>query len=233
MNLGDLRTFSRIAVPGAKKVRVTDPQLDLIINEVCIDMNYRMGILRTDAKFDRTADKYKYDLSKASETVSRFGKIDKMGLWWNAGSASQVNWRRIYPKTMKWLDTNFENWRDQTSTTPRYYAKQARFLVLYPTPDTALTDGLWLYFIENLVRMSEDSHFPWGHTIEFTEYAFLSKVIIKGVEAWLKQPAGKDRESSSAYGEYRIMVEEAKGLLEHSPDLQSDKKARIHLRRVC
>ncbi len=233
MNLGNLRVFSRISVPSAKVSRISNTNLDIMINEICRDLNARLHLLRTDGKFDVVADKQKYDLSDSDETVDKFSKIDKMGLWWNAGSASSPDWRRVIPKTVKKLDKDFPGWRNQNSADPIYYAKHGRFIITYPTAATALTSGFWLYYVENPVPMSENSDYPFGNTSEISEYSFLSKTIIKGVEAWLEKPVGKDKESTQAFAEYLIMVEDARGMLAQSLDIQSDKEARIKLRSVC
>ena len=233
MNLGNLKTLGRLVVPAAKSARIKDAPLTLIINEVCRDLNARLKLLVTDEKFNVVADQYKYDLSDSSETVARYFKTDKMGLWWNDGTAASPDWKRLLPKTVKWLDKNVSGWRDQDSGDPKYYAKRGKFLTLVPTPDTALTNGLWLNFIENTQDMAKSTDYPFGHETEIPEYAFLTKTILKGIECWIKQPVGKDRESSQAFGEYMLMVEDARGILAESPDIQATKEARIKLKHVC
>ncbi len=233
MNLGNLRVFSRISVPSAKVSRISNTNLDIMINEICRDLNARLHLLRTDGKFDVVADKQKYDLSKASETVTRFFKTDRPGLWWNAGTAAAPRWRRLYPRTIKWLDKHFEGWRNQTTSDPQYYVKQGKYLLIYYTPATGLTDGFWLYFVENTTDMSEDAHFPFGHEDEIPEYSFLSKVIVKGVEAWLEKPVGKDKESTQSFAHYLLMVEDARGILKETLDIQAARATKITLRHVC
>lgn len=233
MTLSNLKKLARLQVPGAKKNRVSPATLELIINEVTTDINARMRLLRTDDKFGVTADQYKYDLSDSSETVDRFFKIDKLGLWWNAGSVSSTDWRRLFPKTFNWLDKNFLGWRDLGSGDPIYYAKQGRYIITVPAPDTTLANGFWLYFIENARNMSSSSHYPFGYGVEIPEYAILTDVIIKGIEVWLKHPVGKKREGSEAMVEYRGLILEKQGILADNPDIKSDDKTKIHLARVC
>ncbi len=228
-----LQTLARSAVPSAKKARVTPVILKVIINDVCRDINARLHLLSTDDKFNVVADQYKYDLSDSSETVDRYFKTDKMGLWWNAGTASAPDWRRLFPKTLKWLDKNFEGWRNQDGDDPIYYAKHGRFITLYPTPDTALTDGFWLYYIENTINMDKSTDYPFGNTVEIPEYSSLTYLIIKGVEAWLDRPVGKDQEGSQAFIEYIGMIEDAKLKIKGQLDIQSDRKTKITLPVVC
>lgn len=233
-NLGNLRLLSRLNVPRAKTSRVKNATLDLIINEVVRDINARLKLLRTDAKFDKIAEQYKYDLSKVSETVDRFYKIDEMGIWWNSNTAAVVNYRRLFPRSMKWLDKNQEGWRNQGSGDPRYYAKHGRFLIFHPTPAVTLTDGFWLYYIENTRDMSSPSHFPWGYTVEIPEYAFLTDLIIKGVEVWLKPTVGKKPEGSAAMTEYRALTTEKEAILADNPDIRANvERTKITLPSIC
>lgn len=234
-NLGNLRLLSRLNVPRAKTNRVSPATLDLVLNEVVRDINARLKLLRTDAKFDKKADQYKYDLSDASETVDRFYKIDESGIWWNSNTAAVVNYRRLFPRTIKWLDKNQEGWRNQGSGDPRYYAKQGKFIIFYPTPSVTLTDGFWLYYIENTIDMSSPSnHYPWGFTSEIPEYAFLTDLIIKGVEVWLKPPVGKKQEGSTAMAEYRALATEKEAILLDNPDIRANVlRTKITLPNVC
>ncbi len=233
-NLGNLRLLSRLNVPRAKISRVNNATLDLIINEVARDINARLKLLRTDAKFEKTAEQYKYDLSDASDTVERFYKIDEPGIWWNSNTVAVVNYRRLFPRTVKWLDKNQEGWRNQGSGDPRYYAKQGKFLIFHPTPSITLADGFWLYYIENTIDMDSANYFPWGHTSKISEYAFLTDLIIKGVEVWLKPPVGKKQEGSAAMAEYRALADEKEAILLDSPDIRANvERTKITLRNVC
>lgn len=233
MNLGNLRTLCRLTIPGAKTTRISNATLDIIINDVVKNVNQRLGLLNQDEKFNVAADQYKYDLSDSSETVTRFFKIDNLGLWWNAGSASSTDWRRLYPKTIKWLDKNFPQWRDASSGDPLYYAKKGRYLYTYPTPDTALTDGFWLYFIEQTIAMSKDSDYPFGNTSEIPEYSGLADVIVKGVEWWIKPMIGKKAQQPAVFKEYLALLDIQRTVLRTNLDISSDKKAKIHLKKVC
>ena len=233
MNLVSLRTFSRLTIPSAKKSRISPTNLNLVINEVVKDLNIRLKLLKQDDKFNVVADQYKYDLSDSSETVSRFAKIDNLGLYWNSGSATSPDWTRIVPKTLRWLDKNVSQWRDAESGDPMYYAKKGKYLYTYPTPDTALDNGFWLYYIENPTSMSKNSDFPFGATTEISEYAFLSKTIIKGVESWLLSSIGKEQLAQTAFQTYIGMVEDNRKTLQYNLDITSDKEVRLRISRVC
>jgi hypothetical protein len=233
MTLANLKTLCRLNVPAAKASRISDTNLTLVINTVVQDINARLKLLNQDEKFNVVAEQYKYNLGDSDETVTRFSKIDKLGLYWNAGSATSPDWRRLTTTTVKWLDKNFPQWRDADSGDPLYYAKRGRYLYLYPTPDTALTDGFHLYFIEGTRAMSSNSHWPFGYDSEIPEYSILTDVIIKGVEVWLKPPVGKKQEGSSAFIEYLNLLEMKRRILSESPDISSDQARKMKLEKVC
>lgn len=233
MNLGNLRTLCRLSVPAAKTSRIKPANLDLIINEVVKDINSRLLLLNQDDKFNAVADQYKYDLSNSEETVIRFSKIDNLGLYWNNGTASSTDWKRLYPKTLKWLDKNAPQWRDADSADPMYYAKKGRYLYIYPTPDTAGDNLFWLYFIEQTQVMSNNAHFPWGHATEIPEYSILTDVIIAGVKSFILPMIGKPEQRQQAFAEYIILVEQKRRVLAENPDINSTKEARIKIPYVC
>ena len=233
MKLSELRTFSRLSLPGAKKNRITNTQLDTIINVSANDVNIHLGLLPQDSKFNVKADQYKYDLSDSEETVERFTAIDNLGLYWNSGTAASPDWSRMETKTLKWLGNNFPQWRDAGSGDPQYYAKKGRYLYLYPTPDTALTDGFWLYFIEKAPTMSANGDYPFGNSVEIPEFSILSDVIIKRVEWWIAPMFTKGVSKANILAEYFAMIEEKRALLNKNLDITSSKNARMSLKKVC
>ena len=233
MNLGNLKILSRLSIPGAKVSRIKNTNLEIIINVVVKDINARLMLLNQDEKFNVVADQYKYNLGDSSETVTRFSKVDNLGLYWNAGSASSTDWRRLYPKTVKWLDKNFPQWRDADSGDPLYYAKKGRYIYTYPTPDTALTNGFWLYFIEQTRTMAQSTHYPFGYTTEISEYSILTDVIIKGIEWWTKPMVGKKEQQADIFKEYLALLEIQRSVLKVNLDISSDKEAKMNLKKVC
>ena len=233
MNLSNLRKLCRLSVPAAKKSRITTPSLDLIINEVVKDINARLKLLNQDEKFNVVADQYRYDLSDSEETVTRFSKIDNLGLYWNAGSATSPDWKRLYSKTVKWLDKNFPQWRDADSSNPMYYAKKGRYLYICPTPDTALSSGFWLYYIQNPVPMSSNSSYPFGGTVEISEYSILTDAIIAGVRATILPMIGKPEQRQQAFTEYLNIIELKRRVLREILDITSTKEARIKIPHIC
>ena len=177
MVFSDLKRVIVGLIPKANEV--SNELLELAINETVRDINSRLFLLKENSKFDVAADQFLYDLSDSGETVSRFLKID-IGLWWNAGTAANTNWKKLYPRTLKYLDKNFPQWRDANSSNPLYYAKDGKYLTIYPAPDTDLTEGFWLYFIENTRNMTSKDHYPFGIKNQ------ASYLVNKGVKVMLR-----------------------------------------------
>lgn len=233
MNLDNLETLCRLTVPGAKDKRVTSPRLQLIINQVVNNINFRLRLLRTDDFFGVTADKYKYDLSSSDETVSKFAKIDKPGLWWNAGTADSPDWKELRPRTLKWLDKNRPKWRNASSGDPEFFVKHGKFLYIHPTPSADLAGGFHLYFIERTETMTQSGHYPFGYDIEIPEYAILTDVILKGVEYFLLPMVGKKDSQRSVLQEYQVLIEQKRRELHFNPAIASSGDARLRLPHVC
>ena len=233
MQLKDLKRLTRGLVPKALLSKVSNELLELSINEMARDINSRLKLLKQNSKFTVTADTYRYDLSDPAVTVTRFLKIDEMGLWWNAGSASSTDWRRMRPKTVKWFDNNFVQWRDQGSQDPLYQAKDGTDLVIYPTPDTTLAEGFWLYFIENTRYMTDPNHYPFGYTSEIPEYSTLHKVIARGAKSYILEMVAEESVATKAFNQYLVMLERESALLGESLVLNYDYEVKMKIKHVC
>lgn len=233
MNLSNLRTMSRLLVPELKTGRMENGQLDLIINMVIRSINGRLCLLKEDSKFNVIAEQYKYDLSNSSETVNRFFKVDKPGLYWNRGTTASPDWKKLDPKSLEWLDENVPQWRNADSGDPLYYAKEGKYLLVHPTPDTTLSNGFWLYFIENTRDMTSDGHYPFGYDTEIPEYKILDDAIIEGIRAWLQAPVGEKDAQNPIFANFIRLLNEKKKDLGKALDINYDKNAKIHLNPVC
>ncbi len=165
MNLGNLRTLSRSITPGCTTAKVNHTLLDIIINSMVVDIASYTKCLKTNKKFNVVAEQGEYNLSTQ---IPLFLIPDKPGLWWYDGE----DWKKIYSRTLKWLDENRPNWRDMDSDDPRDYSIDGDVLTISPKPDTDETNGLWLYHAEKPIDMTSPSHFPFTGTT--TEYSYLS-----------------------------------------------------------
>lgn len=221
MTLSELRSLLRLYVPHALTSVITDIQLNLILNEGVNDIASRTLCLPADTKFNAVADQQDYDLSSV---VSRFLVIDKEGLFWTNGT----RYKQLLPKTMKWLDENRPNWRDEGSGEPLYYLKRGSTLKVIPEPDTSTSDGFWLYFGQGAVTMTNDTHYPFsGSTTEITRLSIFDEAIILYGQWKILRAMGKKDEALSGRQEYLAEVIDQMTMTGRQRDIASAKDTRL------
>lgn len=222
MNLGNLRTMTRVVVPGAKLNVISNAVLDLMLNNGAIDVATYSACLQENTKFDVVANQSEYNLSSV---VSRFLVIAKEGLWYRDSATD--NYKRLYPRTMKWLNENRPYWRDEDAGVPQYYYQDGNNLGLVPAPDGAVDEGLWLYFGQKPQAMNSTIHWPFGYGAEITRLAPLSECIVAYAEWKLVKAlnAGQDAYKAKETA-YKTSLAEKISLISRRSDISSDKKTK-------
>ncbi len=173
MNFGDLKTMARTYVLEAKTGTIGDTEIELILNNGARDVASKAQCLPTSVKFDTKADQAVYELSSVAE---RFMAIDKPGLWYRESTTS--DYVELLPTTTKALEEEMPVWRGLGSGDPRWYYQEGNNLGLVEAPDTDITDGLWLYFLQAPARMTAEEHYPFGLTTEITHLIPLQDAIL-------------------------------------------------------
>lgn len=227
MNRGNLRSLVRFYIPSAKKSRISDTLVNLVIQEAVNFIATELFPILENKKFDAEDGVYEYD---TKTIVDRFLGIAPSGLWWNSGSADSPAWIEVLPKTLKWLDENMADWRDLDESDPQYYAQDGDNLIIVPTPDTDLTNGFWLWFGQKPTDMASDDSYPWDSSNN--RLSFLSHTIMKYVE-WRISPGLKQKQISILSGqEFRAELEKARKLLARRLDISAHRKTRLQGRRI-
>jgi hypothetical protein len=150
--------------------------------------------------------------------------VDKSGLWWNNGTT----FKPVNPRTLKWLDINVPNWRNRSSGSPLNYSIDADILTVSPPPETALTDGFWLYYGKKPTPMTENDHYPFsGSTTEFTHLSIFDFAIILFVKMRLEPMLNKNADANLSRQEYLQEREEKKNLFYRRKDISSDNDTRM------
>ena len=174
MNLTNLKILARAFVPQAKLQAIDDATLVLILNEGTLDVGLKGSVLKTNLKFNITADQQEYELRLIAP---RYLAVDKSGVYFYSGA----NWKKLYPKTLEWLDENIQNWRDAAAGEPIYYYINSDILGFYPKPATSVTSGAWIYYVKRPIPMpnsSPGSEFPFEETTEMAQYAPYSDSVL-------------------------------------------------------
>ncbi len=226
MTLNDFRTLIRAYVPGAKIKVVGNTLLTLLINKAVDDVNTFGMLLREDAKFNVKAEQMDYDIR--TEVVDDFSTMDKPGIWWNAGTADSPNWTQLDPVTEKWLDRFHTNWRDESSSDPRYYVVKTGKVIIFPKPKTTLTSGFWIYYTKAAVNMTLGTHYPFtGSTDELTYLRDMDDPIIDYVRWKLSRPLGKLAAGVVTEKGYEAIRLEKLELINSRVDISSHRNARM------
>ena len=220
MTLDDFRTLIRAYVPGAKIRVIDNTLLTLLINKAVDDVNSFGMLIKSNKQFNVKAEQMEYDIR--TEVADDFLVMDKPGVWWNAGTSSTANWVQLWPKTEKWLDKFYTNWRDESSGSPKYYfIKNGKFNA-FPKPNTALTNGFWIYYAQASVNMTLGTHYPFtGSNDELTFLRDMDDAIIDYVRWKLKRPLGKEVAGVIAEKEYEVIRLEKLELINRRVDISS------------
>ena len=196
MILSQLRSMSRAMIPGAKVQVIPNADLDLILSAGAEDIAAYTVCLKANKKFTITADKYEY---KLSTSIGDYITVDKPGLWWYTGS----KWKELWPRTLKWLDINRPNWRDLGTGNPLYYSIDSDVITLSPTPNTTLSNGLWLYYGSKSVSMTKNSDYPFsGSDVELSHLSIFDYSIIAFARWRILPMLNKEADADKLYQEY-------------------------------
>lgn len=148
MNRGDMRTLLRrqLQDPSASTPQWTDGELDSLIDSAYFLIQTRVFAYDRNAHLswdtlDTVADQSAYELP------STFG-IRRVGL---KASASATVYDRLKPKT-------YDDILESTSTT-KAYSKMGQFLMIFPAPETAITNGIQLLHTP-IMAMNQDADIP-------------------------------------------------------------------------
>lgn len=230
MNFGNLKTLSRKFTPSAKTTRITDDELELLINEAAIDVAFRLVALKKSKKINVSAEKGEYYIS---DTMTDYLTMDRSGVWWYNGTS----WRQLTPFTLKQLDIEFRQWRDDSSSSPLRYYIDGDILGLHPKPDTTLTSGLWVYYGRKPLLMTDSGDYPFHKdgtkTIEIPQLSILSDSIFAYLEWHFSKILSKPEQEIIALNQvYEKEIASKKRLIEMRADISAYKKTKFQGRKV-
>lgn len=222
MTLGNLKTLIRAFQPTAHTSKLDDTILELLINQGVIDVAAYTKCLKGNKKIDVAENVFEYALS---EKVTDYLYPDKPGLFWYDGT----DWQDLYTFTLKRLDNEHPLWRDLDAADPLRYSIDGDILTVSPTPDTALSEGFWLYYVKKPVAMTADDQYPFsGTTTEYPHLSIFDMAIVYYV-LWKLSPAFNTKEESYIYNQKRYDAEreEKRKLFNRRPDIVSNARMEI------
>ena len=144
MTLGDLFKWCDTIVPEVTEdviPSISSTKLDkrAILNAGAAEFVLIANCFPKEKKISCIANNPTYSLSS---NISDFMSMREEGVWHLRSDASVNTWERLKPKTIRDLDQEFTNWRDQDpSDLSLCYYQDGDTLGIFYTPSTAVTNG--------------------------------------------------------------------------------------------
>src|SRR3990167_9125957 len=213
MNLLELKNFAAWQCPGVKlstaPVGVVNNAIQMAANEVAA----RTLCLPKNQKFNAVAGTTgvgEYSLTTIDE---EFIQIAPSGLYWNQGTAATPDYKQLDAVSLKWLDENRRNWRSEAAGSPQVFYQDGDTLGVFPAPESALTDGFWLYYGLKAYTMTTDDHYPFYGDSQIARLSVLDRAIILPFKMTALGAADKRDDYSITQKEYEVEIVKAKGIL--------------------
>lgn len=215
MNLGELRTIIRVIVPGATSSAIKASALNTLINMGAVYVNAIVRALKKNKKFAIAENQQDYDITTIADD---YQSIDVDGIHWYNGS----QYKRLDPFTKNSMNKEYEYWRDDAAGDVQRYFIDGDTLTLNPKPDTAASQGGWIYYTRKPVKATADDHYLFhkdgDQTKEISQYGFLDDFIVKYVEIWLDKTLNKDMKNNELVVLENDLLK-AKNIINTRPDL--------------
>ncbi len=225
MTLENLRKMAYATIPGLKQKVADDTVVDLYINKGVVEVAAYSCCLKANKKFAVVASQAEYSLSSV---IGDYLVMDKPGLWFNQGTVAAPNYKPLNPATLKSLDKDRPNWRDLAAGIPQDYSIDGDILTLVPKPETALADGLWLYYGKNPPPMTLVGHYPFsGSTTEFDHLSIFDDAILLYVRARLSPTMNKLNDENLSLKEFYAELDAKIKLFKNRPDIKASNNARF------
>lgn len=216
-NLSTLEQLVRLQVPGANLQVISSPDLWVFINKGAQDVNQRLKVRRKNVKFNGVAGQVDYAISTS---ITDFVCMDDSGLYFQNGAM----WQQLIPKDRKWLDENVYSWRDFASGAPLYYIQENDDLAIIPAPAVVSTPAYWIYYIQQVVAMSNGNQFPFtGALIETPSYQCLDDGIVNYCQWKLQALLGNKAQGVMDQQEYLTELEKVSEIFVRRPDMTASR----------
>ena len=220
MTLDQFRTVIRAYVPSAQVSVIGNTLLDLLINKGVDDVNLRAAAYLGDKKFNVTAEVRTLELHTV---ISDFAAMAEGGVWWNTGTASSVDWKKLDPYTRRSLNDQYPQWMNQTSSDPLRYIQEGDNLQIDPMPNTTLSNGFWAFYIKKATSMTDGTHYPFsGSTIQIASLSILDDAIIDYVRWKLAGPLKSDNQGILLEQDYEKSVAQKIQLFKRRLDISAN-----------
>lgn len=220
MNLGLWQAYIRAVIPAATVSSVPSSMILQILNSGIFDITKKSKCLKTNNQFDVVSGQGKYTLTTV---LGNYLVADKSGLFWNNGT----EFTEVYPKTLKWLDNFYPNWRSLSNGNPKFYTIDEDTLTVVLTPNVSLAKGFWFYYTPTPVDMVNAVDFPFvGSGNEILRLRIFDEAL-EAYCRWKISPILSKDQQDQTQIIYKSTLDEAIDLYNQRPDIVSEGKMRV------
>lgn len=229
MTLLEIKNYVAWLCPGVKLNNAPTGVVDNAIQIAADEVAARTLCLPKNKKFNADASDGEYSLSTID---SEFVQIAESGLYWNAGTAGTPDWKQLDPVTIKWLDENRRNWRNEEAGSPEVFYQDGDTLGVFPAPESALTEGFWLYYGLKAYTMTDDSQYPFYGTSQIARLSILDRAIALHFKMQALSAADKRDDFKITQNEYEAEILKVKGILKTNLAVLNSRNNRFMGRKI-
>ena len=172
-----------------------------------------LELFPTSGNINITASTGTYNLTTAFST---FLKLDlRGGVSYYDGS----DYRVLKQVNRAWMDTNVADWRNADADEPIAFFKEGNNLILYPTPATAKTNGLKVFYYALPTQFSNDADDPFNSR---TDLADLHEGIVLYMIRKAKQAIGEYEQANQALAEFNNFLRETESWLSKDEEVVNE-----------
>lgn len=191
-----------------------------ILNSGVLDITKKSKCLKANKQFNVVAGQGQYSLTTV---IGNFLIADDSGLFWNNGT----EFTEVYPKTLKYFDNFYPNWRSLSPGNPQDYSIDGDIITVVLTPNTSLANGFWLYYVPMSVDMVNSNDFPFvGSGNEIPRLRIFDEAL-EAYCRWKISPILNKDGNDQTQIIYKSTLDEAVDLYNQRPDLVSEAKMRV------
>lgn len=220
MNLGQLRNRVKRQIPQATGDSINDGTINDELNHGVDEVNLMIMAYKTFKDIQNVPNQQVYSLSTI---CPGYLSMSKSGVWWFDQNGKS---KRVYSKTIRWLDNFLQNWRDQApGIIPTWYWHENDDLGFQPAVSLAGSSSANFFRVHYLVEaspMTQDANYPWWNRSNELSALRAADNAIVAYAVWKLSPAVLDKEGRNYYEtQFEKECKKASAVIKRQWDLTS------------
>lgn len=228
----ELKNYAAWQCPGVKLLSAPTGVIDNAIQIAANEVAARTLCLPKNQKFNAVAGTTGVGEYSLSTIDAEFVQIAESGLYWNQGTVATPDYKQLDAVTIKWLDENRRNWRNEAAGSPQVFYQDGDTLGVFPAPVSALTNGFWLYYGLKAFTMDSDDDYPFYGTSEVARLTILDRAVILHFKMQALGAADKRDDFGITKKDYEDEIAKVKGILMTNRAVLNSRYNRLQGRKV-